>query len=91
MEKLPRFPDEKLLAESLRSPHALEQYERLALGYQIKKLRKKLGLKQSALAKKLKTSQSAIARMEAGKQNCSLGLLVKIGFLLGKRLHVRFL
>lgn len=90
MEKLPRFPDEKLLAESLRSPRAMEHYERLALGYQMKKLRKKLGLKQTALAKKLKTSQSAIARMEAGKQNCSLGLLIRIGFLLGKRLHVRF-
>ncbi len=91
MEKLPRFPDEKLLAESLRSPQAMERYERLALGYQIKKLRKKLGFKQATLAKKLKTSQSAVARMEAGKQNCSLGLLVKIGFLLGKRLRVQFL
>ncbi len=90
MDRLPRFPDEKLLAESLKSPAALERYERLALGYQIKKLRKKLGLKQAVLAKKLKTSQSAIARMEAGKQNCSIGLLIRIGFLLGKRLHSRF-
>lgn len=91
MERLPKFPDERLLAESLKSPQAMERYERLAIGYQIKKLRQKSGYKQSTLAKKLKTSQSAIARMEAGKQNCSLGLLVKIGFLLGKRLHIKFL
>jgi transcriptional regulator with XRE-family HTH domain len=69
----------------------MERYERLALGYQMKKLRKKLKLKQMALARKLKTSQSAISRMEAGKQNFSLGLLAKIGFLLGKRLQIRFL
>ena len=91
MEKLPKFPDERLLTESLKSPQAMERYEKLALGYQIKKLRKKLGLKQATLAKKLKTSQSAVARMEGGKQNITLGLLVKLSFILGKRLHVRFL
>jgi ribosome-binding protein aMBF1 (putative translation factor) len=90
MERLPKFPDEKLLAESLKSPAALEKYEKLFLGREIKKCRRKIGMKQSILAKKLGTSQSSVARMEAGKQNFTIGILVKLSFALGKKLSVKF-
>ncbi len=36
--KLPKFADEILLALKLKSPLALEEYEKLYIGAQIKKL-----------------------------------------------------
>lgn len=90
MNKLPRFPEEHLLAASLKTPAAAEKYERFFIGSQIKKMRRKSGMKQAALARALKTSQSAVARMEAGKQNLTLGMLVKLGIVLGKKLQVKF-
>ena len=90
MSKLPRFESETHLAESLKTPQALFAYEKLEVGTQLKKLRKKNGMKQAQLAKLLKTSQSAVARMEAGKQNFTLQTLTAVGLLLGKKLHIRF-
>lgn len=90
MERLPKFPDEKLLTESLKTPEALEKYEKLFLGREIKKWRGKTGMKQAVLAKKLGTSQSAIARIEAGKQNLTLGMLTKLSFAMGKKLIIKF-
>lgn len=90
MQRLPKFAEEKHLAETLKTPQALETYEKLLAGSQIKELRRKLKLTQKEIAAKLKTSQSVIARIEAGKQNCSIGLLVRLGFVFGKRLHIQF-
>lgn len=91
MDKLPHFSEEHLLAQHLRTPYALETYEKTFIGDAIKKLRKKAGMSQADLAKKLKTTQSVVARIEMGKQNLTLQSLVKISFILGKKLHVRFL
>ena len=90
MERLPRFEAEQHLARRLKTPHAIETYEKLSLGIQIKRLRKKLKLSQSDLAKKLKTSQSAVARMENGGQNFTLRILIHLGIILGRKLHVKF-
>lgn len=88
--RLPRFPEEKHLAQSLKTLAAQERYERLAIGKEIRAARKRAGMKQTALALKLKTSQSAVARMEAGNQNFSLGMLVRIARALGAKLSVAF-
>lgn len=88
--KLPKFADEILLALKLKSPKALEEYEKLFIGGQIKKLRRKIGMKQLELATKLKTSQSVIARIENGKQNLTLKALTLIAHALGKKLLVKF-
>lgn len=89
--RLPHFEHEHALAERLKTPQALETYEKLALGASIKKIRKKTGMKQSELAKKLKTSQSVIARIENGKQNVSLRVMVMVARVLDKKLIIRFL
>jgi len=90
MQKLPRFEEEKHLAEVLRTPSAQESYEKLLLGAAIRKMREKAGMKQAALAKKLKTSQSAVARMEAGKQNFTLRTLIHLAFAFNKKISVKF-
>ncbi len=89
MEKLPHFKSEGNLARHLKTPYALLAYEKLFLGNQIKKLRKKAGMTQADLAKKLKTSQSVVARMENGKQNFTLGTLVSLSVILERKLHIR--
>ncbi|MBI4994980.1 helix-turn-helix transcriptional regulator [Candidatus Peregrinibacteria bacterium] len=88
--KLPKFADEILLALKLKSPPALEEYEKLYIGAQIKKIRRKMGMKQLELARKLKTSQSVIARIENGRQNLTLKTLILIAHVLGKKLFVKF-
>lgn len=90
MQKLPKFPQEEFLAESLKNPVSLETYEKFLIGDQLKKLRKRAGWTQKDLASKLKTSQSAVARMEAGKQNVTVRLLVALSLLFKKKLHIRF-
>lgn len=91
MKKLPSFENERILAERLKTPEALYAYEKLFIGAQLKKWRGKTGCTQKELAKKLKTTQSAIARMEAGRQNFGVQMLVALAFVLGKKLYVKFL
>ena len=86
--KLPRFDEEKHLATRLKSPAAVEKYEKFSLGEQIKKIRRREGLTQAGLAVKLGTTQSVIARIEAGKQNMSLRTLIALAAVLGKQLHI---
>lgn len=88
--QLPKFNEERHLAQSLQTPYAMEKYEKLALGNQIKKLRRQGKMSQKRLAEKLKTSQSALARMETGKQNFTVGILINIGLALGKKLIIKF-
>lgn len=91
MDKLPKFPQESALAQSLKTFLAVEAYEKLSIGETIKKLRKKQGLTQKGLAIKLGTTQSVIARMENGKQNFTLATLLSIAHFLGKKLSIRFI
>lgn len=90
MSKLPKFADEILLTFKLKSPEALEKYEKIYIGEQIKRLRRKTGMKQQQLARKLKTSQSVIARIENGKQNLTLKTLTLIAHTFGKKLLIKF-
>lgn len=83
--------DERLLAAHLKTPDALETYEKLIIGMQIKKWRQRARFTQKELAKKLKTTQSVIARIEAGKQNLSIRVLVHIAVALSRKLHIKFL
>lgn len=89
MNRFPRFESETHLAESLKTKAAIFAYEKLAFGAQIKKMRKKAGMKQTKFAKLLQTSQSAVARIEAGKQNLTLQTLIAVALVLGKKLHLR--
>lgn len=90
MEKLPEFADEHILARRLKTPFAVESYDKLILGMQIKKLRHNARMTQQAVAAKLHTTQSVIARMETGKQNFTLRTLIHIGFIFNKKLWFRF-
>lgn len=90
MQKLPRFPEELNLAQSLKSPTSLETYEKLRIGAEIKKIRLKKNITQKKLAFDLGTSQSAVARIENGKQNLSVQMLSRIGLALGKKIHIQF-
>lgn len=56
------------------------------IGYLLKSLRERKGLKQSDFAKRLGTSQSAVARMEAGKQNFTAQELEKISSALERKI-----
>ena len=56
------------------------------IGMQISAYRSKKNLTQADFAKLLGTSQSAVARMEAGQQNISARLLIKIGDILNKEI-----
>jgi DNA-binding XRE family transcriptional regulator len=62
--------------------------KQLEVAYQILKIRKEKKLSQAYLAKKLGTRQSNVARMEAGKQNFSTELLLKISQALDCRLKI---
>lgn len=90
MDRLQKLTDEILLTLKLKSPEALEKYEKLHIGEQIKRLRRKTGTKQLELARKLKTSQSVIARIENGKQNLTLKTLTLIARAFGKKLLMKF-
>lgn len=90
MNKLPKFAEERLLAEKLKTLPSLIAYEKFATGETIRKLRKRQKIKQSTLAVRLGTSQSTIARIEAGKQNLTIETLTTIAYRLGKKLTIKF-
>ena len=58
--------------------------EQKAIGHYIAELRERARMTQGDLAGALKTTQSAVARIEAGKQNVSAGMLLKISRALGR-------
>ena len=82
------------LKEQLKNPEFKagfdEEYEKLAVVYQLVMLRNKNKLTQKQFAEKLKVSQAAVARMEGGEQNLTIGTLRKIGKVFGKKLSVKF-
>ncbi|PJC37486.1 transcriptional regulator [Candidatus Peregrinibacteria bacterium CG_4_9_14_0_2_um_filter_53_11] len=79
---------EQHLAKRLTTPEALERYERLSIGEEIRNLRAERRMKQAELARRLKTSQSVIARIENGKQNLTLKKLTQLAFALDVNLIV---
>ena len=85
---------EQYLKKQLKDPEfkqLFDEYDKqLEIAYQILQLRKKKKVSQSQLAKKIGTTQSNVARMEAGKQNFSTDMLVKVASALGKTLEIKF-
>lgn len=89
-QKLPDFEQEGYLTARLQSPQSLEKYEKILIGGQIKKMRIRKGFSQKQLAFRLRTTQSAVARMETGKQNLTLRMLVALSYVFSKRLMIGF-
>ena len=82
------------LEEKLKNPRFKKYYDeygkQLEISYHILQLRKKAKMSQKELAKKIGTTQSNVARIEAGNQNFTTKILVKIAKALGKDLRVEF-
>jgi transcriptional regulator with XRE-family HTH domain len=76
------------LAEQMEDPEFREEWDKLEPGYQVARMRMKLGLTQKQLAKKVRTTQSSIARLESGKKEPSLRFLRKVAMALGVELKV---
>lgn len=77
-----------------REPRAREAYEStsraIALGEQVRRLRRAKRWSQAQLAARLRTTQSAISRLEMGDTPPSLRTLTRIGDALGLELIVMF-
>lgn len=77
--------------KNLEFKRMFDEYgKQLEVAYQILQLRKKKKISQNELAKRIGTTQSNVARMEAGKQNFSTDMLMKVATALGKKLEVNF-
>lgn len=86
-----RMHEEEHIAAALKNPKAKEWLEKLLLGRSIKKLRRSQNLTQKHFAAKLKTSQSVVARIELGKQNLTIQMLIRIAHILGKKIQIKIL
>ncbi|MCC7196790.1 helix-turn-helix domain-containing protein [Candidatus Peregrinibacteria bacterium] len=64
--------------------------ERLEAAYAITEMRHKAKMTQKELAQKMKVSQSVVARIEQGSQNLTIGTLMKLADVCGKKLKIRF-
>jgi transcriptional regulator with XRE-family HTH domain len=68
-----------------------EEYgKQFEIAYTINALRKQKKISQATLAKKIGTTQSNIARIEAGNQNLTTSMLLKIARAFDKDLQIRF-
>lgn len=85
---------EPYLKQQLKNPVIKKTYDeeglKLAVSYEINKLRQQRKLTQEDLARKLNTTQSVIARIEQGKQNFTLTTLQKLADAFDKELRVEF-
>ena len=61
---------------------------RLEVISQIRQVRKEQHMTQEALAERAGTKKSNISRLESGRYNPSLDLLVRVAGCLGKTLHI---
>jgi transcriptional regulator with XRE-family HTH domain len=79
----------------LEDPEVKKEYERLCPYYEFVDsfvtLRRQRGINQKELARRTSTKQSAIARLESGKGNPTLGMLVKVADALDAKLEVKLI
>lgn len=61
---------------------------RLDVISQIRQVRKEQKMTQEVLAQRAGTKKSNISRLESGKYNPSLDLLIRVAACLGKRIHI---
>ena len=76
-------------AQQIQDPEFVSELEKLEPGYQVARLRTKLGLTQSQLAEIVGTKQPSIARLENGEGSPSLTFLKKVAEALGAEVKVR--
>jgi DNA-binding XRE family transcriptional regulator len=88
-------PTQKLLKKKIGGDPDLEKfYEqekyKLSASVALMKLREELGLTQKELATKSGKPQSTISRIESGRMNVSVELLIEIGHAVNKELKIEF-
>jgi HTH-type transcriptional regulator / antitoxin HipB len=83
------IPYEELRERILAKSGVREAYDALEPAYQIACRRIEQGMTQAELAERAGMKQPNVARLEAGKQNLTLGLLQRLAAALGCRLEVR--
>jgi len=93
--KKPQYPSfSEELKNDLKDPKFRAAFEktgeRFEAAYAILEMRHKAKLTQKELAKKMKVSQSVVARIEQGSQNLTIGTLMKLAGVCGKRLKIKF-
>lgn len=66
------------LSEQIQDEEFRKEYERLAPGFQVAKLRMLRGLTQQELAERVGTHQSSISRLENGEREPSLPFLRRV-------------
>lgn len=77
--------------ETIKGPIQMEEEKlqpRLEVISQIRQIRKEQKITQEALAQRAGTKKSNISRLESGKYNPSLDLLIRVAACLGKRIHI---
>jgi transcriptional regulator with XRE-family HTH domain len=74
--------------QQIQDPEFLAELEKPEPGYQIARLRIKLGLTQTQLAEMVGTKQPSIARLENGEGSPSLSFLEKVAEALGAEVKV---
>jgi transcriptional regulator with XRE-family HTH domain len=80
---------EKWRDQQLQDPEFVAELAKLEPGYQVARLRMKLGLTQSQLAEMVGTKQPSIARLENGEGSPSLSYLEKVAEALGAVVKVQ--
>ena len=82
---------EKWRDQQMQDPDFIAELEKLEPGYQVARLRIKLGLTQTQLAEIVGTKQPSIARLENGEGTPSLSFLEKVAEALGAEVKVRLI
>lgn len=80
---------EKWRDQQMQDPEFIAELEKLEPGYQIARLRLKLGITQAQLAEMVGTKQPSIARLENGETSPSLSFLEKVAQALGVKVKVK--
>ncbi len=82
---------EKWRDQQIQDPEFIAKLEKLEPGYQVARLRIKLGLTQAQLAERIGTKQPSIARLESGEASPSISFLEKVAEALGAEVKVSFI
>ena len=77
--------------QQMQDPEFVAELEKLEPGYQVARLRIKLGLTQTQLAEMVGTKQPSIARLENGEGSPSLSFLEKVAEALGAEVKVHLI
>jgi transcriptional regulator with XRE-family HTH domain len=79
---------QKWREQQMEDPEFVAALEKLEPGYQVARLRIRLGLTQAQLAEMVGTKQPSIARLENGEGSPSLSFLEKVAEALGAEIKV---